>query len=59
MSYLVKAGSLTVVAINSAEALKLADSLSEQTDLPVIICDMDGRDVDPARFRRAIAELGE
>ena len=51
MPYQVKAGSLTIVAINSAEALRVFESLSVDCDERVSIRDMDGFEIDPERIR--------
>jgi hypothetical protein len=51
MAYQVKAGSLTIVAINSAEALRVFESLRAHCDEPVSIRDMDGLEIDPERIR--------
>jgi hypothetical protein len=59
MAYQVKAGSLIIVATNSAEALKIFDSLQACSDEPVVVRDMDGIDIDPERFRSTMAELSE
>jgi hypothetical protein len=59
MPYQVKAGSLIIVATNSAEALKIFDSLQACSDEPVVVRDMDGIDIDPERFRSTMAELSE
>ena len=53
MPYQVKAGSLTIVAINSAEALRVFESLSTYSDERVCIRDMDGFEIDPERIRSA------
>ena len=59
MAYQVKAGSLTIVAANSAEALKLVEALQAGCDDAVVIRDMDGVTVDPERFRSTTAQPGE
>jgi hypothetical protein len=51
MPYQVKAGSLTIVAINSAEALRVFEALSTASDERVSIRDMDGLEIDPERIR--------
>jgi hypothetical protein len=58
MPFQVKAGSLIIVATNSAEALKLFDSLNSQADERVFIRDMNGVDIDPD-FIRPILEARE
>ena len=59
MAYLVKAGSLTIVAANSAEALKIVEVLQAGCDDAVVVRDMDGVAVDPERFRSLMAQPGE
>jgi hypothetical protein len=59
MAYQIKAGSLIIVATNSAEALKIFDSLQASSEEPVVMRDMDGIDVDPERFRSTMAQLSE
>jgi hypothetical protein len=51
MPYQVRAGSLTIVAINSAEALRVFEALSTHSDERVSIRDMDGLEIDPERIR--------
>jgi hypothetical protein len=53
MPYQVRAGSLTIVAINSAEALRVFEALSTHCDEHVSIRDMDGLEIDPERIRSA------
>jgi hypothetical protein len=59
MAYQIKAGSLIIVATNSAEALKIFDALQATSEEPVVMRDMDGIDVDPERFRSTMAQLSE
>jgi hypothetical protein len=53
MPFQVKVGSLVIVATNSAEALRVFDSLKSyaEGDDPVFIRDMDGIDIDPQLLR--------
>jgi hypothetical protein len=46
MPYQVKQGSLVIVVTNSAEALRLFDSMTTHSDEAVLIRDMDGREID-------------
>jgi hypothetical protein len=53
MAFQIKVGSLVIVATNSAEALRVFDSLKSyaEGDDPVFIRDMDGIDIDPQLLR--------
>ena len=58
MPYQIKAGSLTIVATNSIEALRVFESLNRQSEERVYIRDMDGTEIDPDRIK-ALAEPRE
>jgi hypothetical protein len=53
MAYQVKKGSLTIVARTSVEATKTFDAMNKSDDEPVVICDMEGREIDPDTLRSA------
>lgn len=56
MPYIVRAGSLTVIARSAAEALKVREQFRADSPTDIQITDMDGQTVDVERFRRIIRD---
>lgn len=59
MPYLVKSGSLTVVARSPSEALKVRQQLLDDQDGDVMITNMDGIAVNPSELLQIVADVEE
>lgn len=58
MPYLIKTGSLTVVARSPSEALRLREQFLDDEGGDVMITDMDGFPVEPSELQQIVSQTG-